>query len=179
MTWVPSVMPRRSSSHQAGDERAVSSAGVTRRLVDLCALCSALSLPLVGCEKSSLESAETRVQVGVFFGGQVQQLEEVRYSALEPPLLGFRLTRSRKDQSTRNGSSSEATVSKEIRFQLVVPGPAGRRVTKIGEVHWAADAASLDQVFDLPEHARHGIWNVRIVQDDFILADRAIHVTPP
>lgn len=136
-----------------------------------------LAFPILGCERKLDENEGLLVEVGVFFGGQIQQLEQVRYSQISPPHLGFRLTRSGASQQRVARNADHAAT--RVRFDLVVPGPAGRRVTKMSEMRWSLEQGSVDQLLDVPEQAGYGVWNVRIVHEGVVLADRALHVMGP
>lgn len=121
-------------------------------------------LPLGACqpEEAPLPTAE----VGVFYGGQVQRVERLEVSTVKPPKIGFRVV---VPDSVRH---------EPISFELVRPGPAGRRVKKAGVFELASDQKQLDHVFSWEDEERLGIWNVRVTMGELLLADRALYLVP-
>lgn len=119
---------------------------------------------LFGCEAE--EPPRPTAEVGVFYGGQVRLAEHIEVSTVKPPKIGFRVDLPVPDPS------------QTLTYELVRPGPAGRRVTKKGKFSVSADQSRIDHVFDVDEPGRLGIWNVRVIYGDLLLADRALYLTP-
>ncbi len=128
-------------------------------------------LVLVGsCQGPKAPSLPT-VQVGVFFGGQIQRLKKVEIPAVRPPKLGFRVD---------IPSTVEPPVA-PIAYEIVRPGPAGRRVTEKGTLVVPRGQSRIDHVIELDASSKLGLWNIRVVQEQAVLADRAVYLVegPP
>lgn len=130
---------------------------------------AALSLSLACAEEQ--RSFEPIVEVGVFFGGQMQRLRRVEVPAVRRPKIGFRV---------RFPAEAPARAFDEpIEYQVVRPGPVGRRVTESGKLTPTPSEFQVDQVISLAPERRLGVWNVRVVQGDRLLADRALYLVSP
>lgn len=127
----------------------------------LCLLVSAT----VGCdEKPAMKGA-----VGVFYGGQVQELERIVLDPVRAPTFGFRIEM----------PDSAGDTDHQLRWEVVRPGPAGRRVTEVGEVRVPAGREELEQVLPIDLREVGGLMNVRVVVDGQVVIDRAIDVRKP
>ncbi len=104
-----------------------------------------------------------QVLIGVFFGGQVQQLKRVEVDRSRPPTVGFRVHLP-QDRGT----------ALQLTYEVVAPGPAGRRVTRQERLSIPADRRQVDQVVPLAHDARLGLWNIRVTDEQRVLADRAL-----
>lgn len=111
---------------------------------------------------------EPLVEVGVFFGGQVQRVKKVEVPAVRPPKIGFRV-------DFPEGVPEELR-KQVIEFEVVRPGPAGRRVTERGSVTLPPGQERIDHVLKLSPTDKLGVWNVRVVQNQTVLADRALYL---
>lgn len=120
-----------------------------------------------GCHAEGA-AAEPIVEVGIFFGGQVQRVKKVEVPPVHPPKIGFRVV-------FPEGVPPESR-SGVIEFEIVRPGPAGRRVTKKGTLRLLPGQDQIDQVFNLTPTDKFGVWNVRVVQNETVLADRALYL---
>lgn len=114
-------------------------------------------------------SSPPEVQIGVFFGGQIQRLKKVEIPAVRPPKIGFRV------QMPKDPSSG--SLEEPIRYEIVRPGPAGRRVTEKGTLIVPQGQARMDHVIELDASSNLGLWNVRVVQGHSLLADRALYLS--
>jgi hypothetical protein len=124
-----------------------------------------VAITLLGCDAApSPEGA-----VGIFYGGQVQELETIVLDPLRAPTLGFRV-------QLPAGASAE---EHQLRWEVVRPGPAGRRVTEVGEARIAAGRAEVEQVLPIDLRESVGLMNVRVVVDGQLVIDRAIDVRKP
>lgn len=142
------------------------------KAIRLCsALVASLLFPALGCEDSQ-DVALPEAEIGIFYGGQVQRLKSFELSTVQPPKFGFRVT------FPASGTEPASPV-RRVRYEVVRPGPAGRRVTKEGELELPPGQRQLDHLVELPDHARPGIWNVRVVAEGAILADRALNLEAP
>lgn len=122
-----------------------------------------LGAAIFGCEKND-SAGRPRAEIGIFYGGQVQLAEQVEVSKVSQPKLGFRV------------HLGEAKPKGEVRFELVRPGPAGRRVTKKGNFSVEPGQEQVDHLFEIEPSPQVGIFNVRVTYGDLLLADRAIYV---
>lgn len=116
-----------------------------------------------GCEKDD-PADRPRAEIGIFYGGQVQLAQEVEVSNVAPPKLGFRV------------HLGKAKPGGEVRFELVRPGPQGRRVTKKGSFRIEPGQERIDHLFEIEPSPRPGLFNVRVTYGDLLLGDRAIHL---
>lgn len=127
--------------------------------------CGLLLLVTAGCG----EDGRITGAVGVFYGGQVQELEQVTLDPLRAPSFGIRVE---FPESTRGRDH-------DVRWEVVRPGPLGRRVTEVGELQVKGDRAALDQVLPVDLREAPGLANVRVVVDGQVVIDRAIDVRKP
>lgn len=119
-----------------------------------------------GGEKG-LESAE----LGVFYGGQVQELRRVPWpSDGKRPTFGFRLrfTKPLREELP-------------VRWEVDMPAPRapGQRVQRLGEARVPAGQRQLDQTLEIPAGAEFGIWNVRVIAGEHLVIDRAVRFFEP
>jgi hypothetical protein len=117
------------------------------------------SLGSLGC--TSPEVARTRGSVGVFYGGQLQELSVVDWKPERLPTLGFRLT-------------FAGPGPHRVNYEVTRPGPAGRRVAELGALTPPAGQLVLDQRISLEPTSPKGTWNVRVSVDDRVVIDRAL-----
>lgn len=133
-----------------------------------------LLLSFAACLFACQSEAEMKIpeaDVGVFYGGQIQRVTSVELSTVAPPRFGFRVIFPPGDD--------EKPLSREVFYEIVKPGPAGRRVTEEGSLKLPLGQTQLDHVVQLPEEAKLGVWNIRVVWGETILADRAIYLLHP
>src|SRR5690606_16371829 len=126
---------------------------------------------LLACQREP-EFKIPQAEVGIFYGGQIQRVTSIEMSSITPAHFGFRVTFPASDDE-------EKPLLREISYEIVKPGPAGRRVTEEGSLKLPLDQTRLDHVVEFPEEAKLGVWNIRVVWGDKILADRAIYLQRP
>lgn len=124
-----------------------------------------LASAALGCE----EPEPATGVVGVFYGGQVQELETIVLDPLRAPTFGFRVELPASAVGSDHG----------LRWEVVRPGPAGRRVTEVGEVRLAVGREALEQVLPIDLRETTGLMNVRVLVDGQLVIDRAIDVRKP
>lgn len=124
----------------------------------------ALGSSVLACS-SEPSSAPPRGQLGIFYGGQVQELEVVEWILERPAKLGFRLT-------LPEGQGE----SFRVRWQIVRPGPSGRRVTEMGSIDVPRGRGSFDREIDVKPAPEWGTWNVRVTVDELLVIDRALRL---
>jgi hypothetical protein len=127
--------------------------------------CGLVLMVLAGCR----EDEHVKGAVGVFYGGQVQELEQVTLDPVRAPSFGIRVE---FPESVRGQDH-------DVRWEVVRPGPLGRRVTEVGELRVNGDRAALDQVLPIDLREAPGLANVRVVVDGQLVIDRAIDVRKP
>jgi hypothetical protein len=115
----------------------------------------------VACHQG--KPADPQVEVGVFFGGQVQQLERVEVDRSQPPNVGFRVL-----------LPQDRAAITTLTYEVVAPGPAGRRVTRMERLSIPPDRRQVDQLVPIAHDARLGLWNLRVTDERRVLADRAL-----
>lgn len=113
-------------------------------------------------------SPEPSAEIGVFFGGQVQRLTKVEIPPVRAPKIGFRVIFPE--------SATAVQRSQPIQYEVVRPGPAGRRVTKKGTLRLPQEQDRIDHVLPFSSSDALGLWNVRVVQNETVLADRALYL---
>lgn len=127
---------------------------------------AALGLWALACEQGPASGGPIQeARLGVFFGGQIQQREEVARVFDETQSQGFRIV-----------FREPLRESKRVRWELALPpkpGSADVAVSKLGEVTVPVGQRELDQVFRFEPGDPLGVWNVRVLVDDELVIDRA------
>jgi hypothetical protein len=145
--------------------------GSRRALAALAALALAASLGTVACaEKEAPKPA--RASFGVFFGGQVQEREEV-------PLI---LDRARQSIGVRVEFVEPPTVPQEVSWELEKPGggkDAGPSIVDYGAARTRPGEPVLDIPLAFRPGDRLGNWRVRVTLGRQKLLDRAFRVVAP
>ncbi len=119
----------------------------------------ALLLAALGC--SGPEPKAPSGVVGVFFGGQVQELAEIEIRSERVPSFGFRL-------------ALPGDTTHRVRWEITRPGPLGRRVVEQGSSDLRGARATYDQPIALTRESPRGTWNVRVTVDEVLVVDRAL-----
>jgi hypothetical protein len=131
----------------------------------------ALSL-LAGCHKTA-EAPAVHAQFGVFFGGQVQEREEI-------PLV---LDRARQSMGVRLEFATPPLNEARVSWELQKPKPgkgtaAAGTVTDYGDARTRAGEPVLDVPLAFREGDRAGNWRIRVALDGKNVLDRAFKVVP-
>lgn len=121
----------------------------------------AICVLLGGCTVPPAEPIH-RGAVGIFFGGQVQEVSEIAIRGGSLPKVGYRIDFARQDRPHA------------LHVEVVRPGPAGRRVTEIFDTTVPPTQAHYDGAVALRVPVAWGTWNVRVECDGRALVDRAI-----
>jgi len=116
-------------------------------------------LAALGCTR--LEDRSASGVVGIFFGGQVQELTEIEFRSERVPSLGFRL-------------ALPGDTTHRVRWEITRPGPLGRRVVEQGSSDLSGERATYDQPIALSQESPRGTWNVRVTVDELLVIDRAL-----
>jgi len=129
----------------------------------------ALALPaltLLACEASRASGdLVQQARVGVFFGGQIQQREELARVFDDTQSQGFRIV-----------FREPLSESKRVRWEIALPARSGApevAVSKLGEVTVPIGQREIDQVFRFEPGDPLGLWNIRVLVDDTLVIDRA------
>jgi hypothetical protein len=139
-------------------------------------------LALAACEAgaNNAEVAGVHAQFGVFYGGQVQERDEIPL-ALDPAKQrqGFRIT-----------ESPPPIEPLEVRWELGKPG-RGRRVAdsqgrkarpryvQLGRAHFRPGEAVFEQAISFAPDDPLGLWNIRVLVGDDVVIDRPFLVFDP
>lgn len=138
-----------------------------RRLLHGCLLAGG-ALSFAACEQGQGPASAGPIQearLGVFFGGQLQQREEVARVFDESQSQGFRIV-----------FREPLRESKRVRWELQLPPKRGSGevvVSKLGEVTVPAGQRQVDQVFRFEPGDPLGLWNIRVLVDESLVIDRA------
>lgn len=129
-------------------------------------------LTLLAC--SEVRSPALRVEgaeLGVFYGGQVQERRSIPWpSTARQPTWGFRLT-------FREPLERELTVRWEV--DMPARTAPGRRIERVSEVRVGPGQVRLDQPIEVPQAAGLGLWNVRVIAGERLVLDRAVRLFDP
>lgn len=125
-------------------------------------------------EDSPVESAE----FGVFFGGQVQERDEIPYVLdRTKQTLGFKIV-------LKQASPRPVLVRWEVSKPGVKPEPGApsdplTRRTQLFESTLAAEQATFTQHIQMEPGDGLGLWNLRVVLDERVAIDRPFMVYDP
>ncbi len=136
------------------------------------ALVAVFFVQLSSCQDNK-DFSQPSCEIGVFYGGQIQQKKEVELSVTTPPNLGFRVVLPLSEKA-----EEAAAFADPIFYQVIRPGPLGRRVKESGTLTPREDQREISQVIDVPPDAE-GLWNIRVIFRERILADRALYLRRP
>ncbi len=126
--------------------------------------------------KGLIESAE----LGVFFGGEVQERDEL-------PLM---LDRAKQTQGFRIRFSQPLTHPVSVKWEIDMPGKGRRvrdtsgrrgygRLVRLSEARARAGLSVFDQEIRFVPQDSPGTWNVRVRVDEVLALDRSIWVYSP
>lgn len=107
--------------------------------------------------------------VGIFYGGQVQELQVLELDPLRAPIFGIRVQL----------PASAAAEEHQVRWEVLRPGPAGRRVTEVGNLRIEPGRTEIEQTLPVDLREAPGLMNVRVLVDGQVVIDRAIDVRKP
>lgn len=133
----------------------------------------ALMLSIAGCHRER-ELAFPMVEIGVFYGGQVQRVRKVEVSRDQSPKIGVRIEWPR--DLLRDAPPSEDAL---VQLEVTRPGPSGRRVIERSEITLGKDQDRVDRMLPLASYENVGTWNIRLTHAKRILADRALYLVSP
>jgi len=131
-----------------------------------------VALALLGCEKPS-EAPPLDAKFGIFFGGQVQEREEL-------PLV---LDRTRQSHGIRLDFRDPPERALRVSWELEKPG-AGKledagKLVEYGETKTRIGEGRLEIPLAFRATDRPGAWRVRVTVAERTVIDRAFRVVPP
>lgn len=132
------------------------------------ALLACLALFALGCDAgTSKKEPPVRGELGVFFGGQVQERREIP----------FTLDRTRQTQGFRLKFREPLRAPLEVRWEVDRPGPRGRgRAVELGDARVRASAESFDQEIAFRPGDPLGTWNIRVFAGNELVLDRPLFI---
>jgi len=142
-----------------------------RRLQSLSLLFVGGALALAGCQKRE-EPKPVRASFGVFFGGELQEREEV-------PLI---LDRARQSIGIRIEFSEPPAQASDVTWELEKPGAGkdgGAGVVDYGQARTRPGEPTLDIPLAFRPGDRVGNWRVKVRLAEASLLDRGFRVVPP
>lgn len=131
-------------------------------------------LNLSSCQDNLAGEKSPTCEVGVFYGGQIQKKKLVEVSVTAPPKLGFRVS-----LPETSGDDGAQLAGEVIEYEITRPGPEARRVKESGTLTVKPEQREISQIISVPAQGGEGLWNVRVVFRQRILADRALYVRRP
>lgn len=129
--------------------------------------CLALGLLLACDRREAPRGPVERAELGVFFGGQVQERKEIPFSVdRTKQTWGFRLTFREPLRKTA-----------ELAWEIDRPGPRGRgRAVELGDAKVRVGQSVFDQEIVMKPGDPLGTWNVRVLVDGEVVIDRSLGV---
>jgi hypothetical protein len=111
---------------------------------------------------------------GVFFGGQVQERDEI-------PLV---LDRARQSIGIRLEFAAPPASPERVSWELEKPRPgkgaaSAGTIVEYGQAHTRPDEPVLDVPLAFRDGDRPGAWRLRVALEDKNILDRAFKVVPP
>ena len=135
-------------------------------------LCAAFAPFVFGCENRS-EAPSVEAKFGVFFGGQVQEREEL-------PLV---LDRTRQSHGIRLDFRDPPARPLRVTWEVEKPAGAknedGGKVVDYGETRTRVGEERLEIPLAFRASDRPGAWRVRVSVAERVVLDRAFEVVPP
>lgn len=137
-----------------------------RRLATL----ALVAVAALGCQpRSAANPLVKEAKLGVFFGGQMQDRDEIP----------FELDATKQTQGFRIDLARDADKSHHVHWEVDRPGTAksgGSRVVAINDADTRAGQSRFDQAIPLKPGDPLGLWNVRVLLDGEIVIDRELTV---
>src|SRR5262245_20833647 len=108
---------------------------------------------LFGCESNrGAPKLVAQAELGIFFGGQVQEREQIP----------FMLDRAKQTQGFRIRFREPLGAAVRVRWEIDQPGPRGRsRIARLGETRAREGMEQLDQELEFKPGDPLGVWNIR------------------
>ena len=131
-------------------------------------MCADLTL---ACERREAPRGPVaEAELGVFFGGQVQERKEIP----------FTLDRTKQTQGFRLTFREPLRAPLEIRWEIDRPAPRGRgRAVELGDARARAGMRVFDQEISMKPGDPLGSWAIRVFVGDDVAIERTIAVYDP
>jgi hypothetical protein len=131
-----------------------------------------VALALAGCEKPS-ETPALDARFGIFFGGQVQERDEL-------PLV---LDRTRQSHGIRLDFREPPERPLRVAWEIEKPSMEKRedagKLVEYGETKTRPGEARIEIPLAFRANDRPGAWRVRVTVAERVVLDRAFRVVPP
>ena len=132
---------------------------------------------LVGCEREKPSELVSRASFGVFFGGQVQEREQIP----------FELDRSKLQLGFRIDFSEPLAREVKVKWEIERPAPARRstsrkepqRIAELGEGIARKGLSRFDQLIPFRPGDAIGSWQIQVRADDKLVIDRKVTIYDP
>jgi hypothetical protein len=136
-----------------------------------------VSSGLNGCQREKPPELVARASFGIFFGGQVQEREEIP----------FELDRAKQMQGFRIDFSEPLAKEVKIAWEIDRPAPGKRtgkrsdpeRIAEIGEAVARTGLSRFDQMIPFKPGEALGSWKVQVRADDKLVIDRKVLIYDP
>lgn len=170
----------RSQRNEAGSSGQEARGGRRARQRHVAPLGSALVLLAACTAPSSAAVPSVRAEFGIFYGGQVQERDEIPLS----------LDAARQRQGFRLTHTPPPEQALEVRWELGKPGQ-GRRVpdsqgrrarprpVQLGRAHFRAGEPVFEQALPFAPNDPPGLWNLRVLVGDRVVLERPFVVYDP
>jgi hypothetical protein len=140
-------------------------------------LCAALALALAACRAEKPQSLVARAELGIFFGGQVQEREQIP----------FQLDRSKQTQGFRIDFSEPLAREVKIDWEIDRPAPRVRtrkkdepeRIVEIGGATARVGQTRFDHPIAFRPGEALGSWKVVVTADGQTVIDRSVLIYDP
>jgi hypothetical protein len=120
-----------------------------------------------GCEKRAPDGIVEHAGYGIFFGGQIQEREQIPFS----------LDRTKQRQGFRIEFRRPLASARTIKWEIDKPGARGKgRKVVLGEGQARPGATSFEQELPFQPGDPLGTWNVRVTVGDEAAIDRPVFV---
>ena len=137
----------------------------------------ALLLLALGCKGQSEDPVLARAAFGVFFGGQIQDRQE----------LPFELDESKQRSGIRLDFRAPLAVPVAVGWEIARPARAkngkpivpAESIVEVGEVRARVGERRLDVPLSLRQGQPLGVWHVRVKVDGRVVIDRDVLVFDP
>jgi hypothetical protein len=143
---------------------------MTRRRIALAMLCFSVLGVHLGCSRPE-PAPGVRARFGVFFGGDVQEREEL-------PLI---FDRSRQSHGIRLDFAEAPSTPLRVAWEIEKPGASqdgGGGLVDYGEVKTREGARTLDIPLSFRAGDKLGAWRVRVRLDEKLVLERSFRVVP-
>lgn len=135
-------------------------------------VCLVAALLVAGCEKPK-EAPPLEARFGIFFGGQVQEREEL-------PLV---LDRTRQSHGIRLDFREPPERALRVAWELEKPSTEkledGGKLVEYGETRTRVGESRLEIPLAFRANDRPGAWRLRVTVDERVVLEKAFRVVPP